>query len=159
MYANHGRSEKYNHELEGVNSRLDGIQAAILDTKLNHLEDWLKRRNDNARLYNSKLDGIKEVITPVIPDEWGHVFHLYVVRVKKREEIMDYLKQNGVSVGVHYPFALPNLNAYKYMGLKPNDFPVSSKFQGEIMSLPMYPELREEQIDYIVGVVSDFYKC
>ena len=158
MYANHGRSEKYHHEFEGVNSRLDGIQAAILDTKLDHLKDWLKRRNDNARLYNSKLEGIKEAIPPVIPDEWDHVFHLYVVRVKKREEIMDYLKGKGISVGIHYPIALPNLKAYKYLGHKPADFPISSKLQGEILSLPMYPELSEPQIDYIIDAIKNFYQ-
>jgi len=158
MYANHGRSEKYNHEFEGVNSRLDGIQAAILDAKLNHLKDWLKRRNDNARLYNSKLEDIKEVIPPVIPDEWDHVFHLYVVRVKNREKIMDYLKGKDISVGIHYPIALPNLKAYKYLGHKPGDFPISSKLQDEILSLPMYPELSELQINYIVDAVRNFYQ-
>lgn len=158
MYANHGRSEKYNHEFEGVNSRLDGIQAAILDTKLNHLEDWLKRRNNNARLYNSKLEGIKEAIPPVISDEWDHIFHLYVIRVENREKLMDYLKGKGISVGIHYPIALPNLTAYKYLGHKPDDFPISSKLQGEILSLPMYPELSEPQIDYIVDSIKNFYQ-
>lgn len=156
MFANHGRSEKYNHELEGINSRLDGMQAAILNIKLHHLEDWLKRRNDNARLYNSKLENTKEVITPIIPDEWDHVFHLYVVRVKKREEIMVYLKQNDISVGVHYPIALPNLEAYKYLGYKPEDFPIASKLQNEILSLPMFPELTEEKIEYITSKINLF---
>ena len=102
------------------------------------------------------MENTKEVITPIIPDEWDHVFHLYVVRVKKREEIMVYLKQNDISVGVHYPIALPNLEAYKYLGYKPEDFPIASKLQNEILSLPMFPELTEEKIEYITSKINLF---
>lgn len=157
MYANHGRSEKYDHEFEGINSRLDGIQAAILSVKLKYLEEWNFKRNTNARIYNEKLKDIEYIITPVIPDDWDHVFHLYVIRVENREEVMDYLRNKGISFGIHYPIAIPNLKAYRYLGHKPEDFPISSEYQNKILSLPMYAELNEEQIDYVVNVMRYFY--
>jgi len=157
MYANHGRSEKYNHEFEGVNSRLDGMQAAILSVKLKHLEEWNFKRITNARIYNEKLKGIEDIITPVIPDEWDHVFHLYVIRSKERDRLKKFLVDNGISCGIHYPIALPNLRAYSYLNHKPGDFPVSSELQDEILSLPMFPELTEEQIEYVADMIKEFF--
>ncbi|PJB35242.1 MAG: erythromycin biosynthesis sensory transduction protein eryC1, partial [Deltaproteobacteria bacterium CG_4_9_14_3_um_filter_51_14] len=112
MIANHGRMEKYNHKLEGVNSRLDGLQAAILDVKLRHLPAWTDGRRRNAALYNDYLAG-SGVVTPVeIPDVTA-VYHLYVVRVpdRRREALQEHLKQSGIATGIHYPIALPNLMA------------------------------------------------
>lgn len=158
MYANHGRSAKYDHEFEGVNSRLDGLQSAILSVKLNHIKKWNSMRNSNARLYNEKLKTVGDIITPVIHDDRDHVFHLYVIRTKQRDALKKFLADNNVSCGIHYPIALPNLRAYSYLKYKPEDFPVSSKLQSEILSLPMFPELTEEQIDYTVSVIKNFYK-
>jgi dTDP-4-amino-4,6-dideoxygalactose transaminase len=158
MYANHGRSEKYNHEFEGVNSRLDGMQAAILSVKLKYLEEWNLKRNANAKIYNEKLKGIKDIITPVIPDDRDHVFHLYVIRSNERDRLKKFLTDNNISCGIHYPIALPNLKAYSYLNHKPEDFPVSSKLQNEILSLPIYPELTEEQIEYIANAIRNFYE-
>jgi len=157
MYANHGRLEKYNHKFEGVNSRLDGIQAAILNVKLDYLEEWLIKRKNNAKLYNVKLKGVGNIITPNTPTDMEHVFHLYVIRAKKRDQLIEFLNNNGIGTGIHYPIALPNLKAYEYLGHKPNDFPVSSMLQDEIISLPMYPELSEEEIDYVVNAIKKFY--
>ncbi len=156
-FANHGRSEKYDHEFEGTNSRLDGMQAAILSVKLKHLEEWNNKRNTNARIYNEKLERFKDLITPVIPDDRDHFFHLYVIRSKEREKLKNYLIENGISCGVHYPIALPNLKAYSYLKHKPEDFPVSSRLQDEILSLPMFPELDEKQIEYIVKKIENFF--
>jgi dTDP-4-amino-4,6-dideoxygalactose transaminase len=158
MYANHGRSAKYDHEFEGVNSRLDGLQSAILSVKLNHIKKWNSMRNSNARLYNEKLKSVGDIITPIIHDDRDHVFHLYVIRTKQRDALKKYLADNNVSSGIHYPIALPNLKAYSYLEHKPEDFPVSSRLQNEILSLPMYPELTEEQIEYTVSVIKNFYK-
>ena len=157
MIANHGRTEKYNHELEGVNSRMDGLQGAILGVKLNHLNDWTESRRRNAYLYNDYLKGTG-LVTPGEIEEVKAVYHLYVVRVDsdKREDFQAYLKSKGIATGIHYPIALPNLTAYKYLGHTEKDFPEASKASVEIVSLPMFPELREEQIAYVAEQVKGF---
>jgi len=157
MIANHGRVEKYNHEMEGVNSRLDGLQAAILNVKLNHLPDWSESRRRNAYLYNEYLRDT-ELITPVEIDNVKAVYHLYVVRVKKdtRKKLQDHLKAKGISSGIHYPIALPNLKAYEYLKHCENDFQEASKTSQEIISLPMFPELDEKQVKYIAESIKNY---
>lgn len=159
MIANHGRMDKYNHEMEGVNSRLDGLQAAILQVKLHHLEKWTEQRRKNAYCYNEFLEN-SGLITPVEKEDVRAVYHLYVVRVKNgsREELQSYLKDKGVSTGIHYPIALPHLNAYAYLGHGDGEFPEAMESSREILSLPMFPELKEEQIRYICGSIAEFMK-
>ena len=155
--ANHGRVDKYDHEMEGVNSRLDGLQAAILGVKLRHLPGWSEKRRENAYMYNKYLDGTG-VVTPVEIDGVKPVYHLYVVMVKNglRQELREYLKSKGISTGIHYPIALPNLKAYAYLNHGKDDFQEATTASREILSLPMYPELEEEQIRYIAGAISEF---
>lgn len=148
MIANHGRLEKYNHEFEGINSRLDGIQAAILSVKLRHLEEWNEMRRSLASRYNELLDA-SGAITPIEKPGYRHVYHLYVVRVRRRDEVRAKLQEKGIATGIHYPIALPNLKAYEYLGYKPHDFPIATKYSKEILSLPMYPELKEEHLAYV----------
>ncbi|MGA2332393.1 MAG: DegT/DnrJ/EryC1/StrS family aminotransferase [Syntrophales bacterium] len=150
MFANHGRIGKYDHEIEGVNSRLDGLQSAILSVKLNHLAKWTDMRRKNAYCYNKYL-AATGLITPVEIDNVTAVYHLYVVRVQKelRQKLQDHLQAKGVSTGIHYPIALPNLKAYAYLNHAGNDFPESTRASQEIVSLPMFPELNEPQIKYI----------
>jgi dTDP-4-amino-4,6-dideoxygalactose transaminase len=150
MFANHGRVGKYDHEIEGVNSRLDGLQAAILSVKLKHLPAWTEARRRNAYCYNKYLKD-SGLITPVEIDDVTAVYHLYVVRVKKesRQKLQDHLQSRGVSTGLHYPIALPNLLAYAYLGHTEKDFPEATKASQEIVSLPMFPELSETQIQYV----------
>jgi len=148
MIGNHGRVEKYDHEFEGVNSRLDGLQAAILSVKLKHLEDWITKRQEIASIYDNLLRD-SEVITPARGAGVKHVYHLYVVRVLRRDTIQAALKERGISTGIHYPIALPNLNAYQYLGHKAEDFPVATQYSKEILSLPIYPELSRAQIEYV----------
>lgn len=157
MIANHGRVEKYNHEMEGVNSRMDGLQGAILKVKLKHLPDWTESRRHNAFLYNQYLKGTG-LITPVEIDDVKAVYHLYVVRLDKnrRDEFQSHLKSKGIATGIHYPIALPNLKAYQYLGHTENDFPEASKAEKEIVSLPIFPELTESQIQYIAEAVKSF---
>ena len=157
MIANHGRTEKYNHEMEGVNSRMDGFQAAILDVKLGHLPEWTEMRRENAYLYNDYLKDTG-LVTPKEIDNVKAVYHLYVVRVgaAKREDFQAFLKSKGIASGIHYPIALPNLTAYEYLGHAENDFPEASKASHEIVSLPMFPELTEEQIAYVAEQVKAF---
>jgi dTDP-4-amino-4,6-dideoxygalactose transaminase len=159
MLANHGRTKKYDHDLEGVNSRLDGLQAAILSVKLGHLEQWTEARRLNARRYNQALAG-SGVITPAELDDVRAVYHLYIVRVPngRRDELAEFLKANGVNTGIHYPIALPRLNAYAYLGHTDADFPEATTAAGEILSLPMFPELTEEQIAYTAAKVAEFMR-
>jgi dTDP-4-amino-4,6-dideoxygalactose transaminase len=154
MIANHGRISKYDHEFEGINSRLDALQAAILKVKLRHLETWTERRIAAADCYCDLLKDIP-VVTPAVPKGARHVYHLFVVRVKNREAVMKELSSRGIETGIHYPIALPNLMAYRYLGYGPEDFPVATLYSKEILSLPMFPEITENQLQYVCNQVKN----
>ncbi len=149
MLANHGRLKKYEHEIEGYNSRLDTLQAAILSVKLRHLRAWTERRQQNASIYSQLLAPAATIVTPVVHPDATHVFHLYVVRVQQRERVQQALKDTGIATGIHYPIPLHLQPAYKYLGLPTGSCPVAERFAGEILSLPMYPELSADQIAFI----------
>lgn len=155
--ANHGRTSKYDHSMEGVNSRLDGLQAAVLGVKLSHLQEWSEARIRSAAEYTARLSDVGDVTTPRVLDGRRHVFHLYVLRVPKRDELLDHLRENGVGAGIHYPIPCPFLEAYHHRGFKPEDFPVSHQVAGEVVSLPMFPELTVEQIETVTSLIRDFY--
>jgi dTDP-4-amino-4,6-dideoxygalactose transaminase len=156
MYAHHGALKKHQHQIEGINSRLDGLQAAILSAKLPHLASWTEKRIQNAALYNKWLAGIPGIILPKQRPNTKHTWHLYVIRSKNRQKLADYLTEKGIETSVHYPTALPNLPAYQYLGYRPTDFPVATELQDQILSLPMYPELTEEMIKYIADSIRSF---
>jgi len=158
MYANHGRVSKYDHEFEGINSRMDGIQGAVLDVKLKYLAKWVEKRREVAHHYDELLKDVPEITTPYVNPKSKHVYHLYVIRTTQREELKDFLDKKGVSAGVHYPIALPNLSAYKYLKHSPDDFPIASKYQNEYLSLPIFPEITMEQIEYTVEMIKEFFK-
>jgi dTDP-4-amino-4,6-dideoxygalactose transaminase len=158
MFANHGALEKHQHQIEGINSRLDTIQAAILNVKLPHLQKWNKQRLKNALLYNQQLADVSEITTPKIHPEAKHIFHLYVIRAHKRKELINYLTDKGIQTQIHYPTILPLLSAYHYLNHKSEDFPVAASYQDSILSLPMFPELTEEQINYVAESIKSFYK-
>jgi dTDP-4-amino-4,6-dideoxygalactose transaminase len=159
MYANHGRIAKYNHVIEGYNSRLDGLQAAILNVKLKYIKDWTEKRRLVAALYSQYLKVIPEITIPnVYKDIYNPVWHLYVIRTKKRDELKAYLMENGISTGIHYPIALPNLKAYKYLYSRLDEFPCASSFQEQILSLPVYPELDFKKIKFCCELISKFHK-
>jgi dTDP-4-amino-4,6-dideoxygalactose transaminase len=157
MFANHGRMDKYDHELEGVNSRLDGLQGAILGVKLKHLPGWLQKRRRNAHLYNELLKET-DLMTPVEISDVKAVYHLYVVRTRKelRHKLQNYLRSKGIATGIHYPIALPNLKAYARLKQTENDFPEATKASQEVLSLPMFAELEEEEIAYIAQEIKNF---
>ncbi|HKP32476.1 MAG TPA: DegT/DnrJ/EryC1/StrS family aminotransferase [Chitinophagaceae bacterium] len=157
MYANHGALKKHHHLIEGINSRLDGLQAAILSAKLPFILDWTELRIRNAKLYDQYLDDIQEIILPSVRPESKHTFHLYVIQAKRRNELMNFLKERGVETSIHYPTALPNLPAYNYLDNTPADFPVATGLQNTILSLPMYPELTESSIEYVGECIRLFY--
>jgi len=157
MFANHGRIDKYDHELEGVNSRIDALQAAILGVKLKHLTRWTEARRQHAYSYNRHL-AAAGFVTPCEIAEVRAVYHLYVIRVPKdqRGELQAYLQSKGISTGIHYPIALPNLKAYQYLNHAGSDFPEATRASGEIVSLPMYPELEEQEIYMVAQAIKDF---
>lgn len=148
MIANHGQQGKHNHVMEGRNSRMDGIQAAILSVKLKYLNEWTDARIANAKIYDSLLEG-KDLIIPKVEAVGKHVFHLYVIRSKNRDALMAKLKAADIGVAIHYPTALPFLNCYKGMGHQPADFPVAYEVTKEILSLPMFAELDETMIQEV----------
>jgi dTDP-4-amino-4,6-dideoxygalactose transaminase len=160
MFANHGALVKHNHIIEGINSRLDGIQAAILSVKLPHLKEWNKKRLENALLYNQLLKNFNEVTIPTIRENALHTFHLYVIKVKDkdRDKLIEFLKEKGVETAIHYPTPLPLLPAYAYLHVDINLFSQSIQHHKEILSLPMYPELDKESIFYVVDCLKEFYK-
>lgn len=153
MFANHGRIEKYNHEFEGTNSRLDGLQAAILDVKLKHLDKWIERRRTIAKMYDAGLKDI--VITPSVLSNVKHVYHLYVIRIKNRDKVRELLADKGIATGIHYPIPLPFLKAYSYLGHKPTDFPVAYSMKDEILSLPIHGDMTDEQVEYVIAGLKD----
>jgi dTDP-4-amino-4,6-dideoxygalactose transaminase len=149
MLANHGRLKKYEHEMEGYNSRLDTLQAAILLVKLRHLKEWTERRQHIASRYTLLLSTAKEIVTPTRNPDATHVFHLYVVRVQQRERVEQVLKEAGIATGIHYPIPLHQQPAYRHLGLPAGSYPVAERYAGELLSLPMYPELTDEQVGFI----------
>jgi dTDP-4-amino-4,6-dideoxygalactose transaminase len=154
--ANHGRVQKYDHDIEGYNSRLDGLQAAILNVKLPHLQKWSEQRRKIAKTYNEKLSFLEDRLhLPEIPADKQHVFHLYVVRIKNREMVQKKLEANGIQSGVHYPISLHNLKAYAHFNHRPEDFPVANAYQSEIMSLPLFPEMTDVEQNYVVSQLAE----
>ncbi len=152
-YANHGSLVKYHHVMEGRNSRLDGLQAAVLSVKLKHLDAWSEARRRNAALFTELLADIDGVVTPAIAEYSVPVFHLYVIRVNDRENLQKGLAERGIATAIHYPISLPSLEAYSHLGHKTEDFPVANGQMSEILSLPMYPELTEEMIRYTAEAI------
>jgi dTDP-4-amino-4,6-dideoxygalactose transaminase len=146
-FARHGGKD--NHVIEAINSRMDGLQGAILNAKLPHLLSWTAERRRVAARYNQLLQDVDDVVTPEIGRERDHVYHLYVIRVEDRDGLKADLAKAGISTGVHYPKALPFYPAYAYLGHRPEEFPVAYSNQSRILSLPMYPELTDELIEQI----------
>jgi len=156
--SDHGRElgSKYKHSTEGGNHRLDAIQAAILRVKLRHLEEWTEKRIRNAGLYNKLLKGIVE--TPFQANYAKHVYHLYVIKTEKRDQLQEFLKNKGISCLKHYPIPLHLQPAYGKFGYEAGDFPVAEKASKEILSLPMNPFLTEEEISYVAKAILYFFR-
>ena len=149
MVANHGRLDKYVHEMEGVNSRLDGLHAAILRVKLRHLDESNAARRAHAELYRDMLRHTK-VVLPFVDSSAEHVWHLFVIRVSERDALIAKLKEQGIAAGVHYPVPLHRQPAYAHLGISDGSLPVTEQVAASIISLPMYPELTKDQIEAVV---------
>ena len=181
MLRDHGQAKKYYHELEGYNGRLDAIQCGILRIKLKHLPDWNEKRRQNASLYTHHLSTaalqhrstglldtpqpllntqhltLNTIVTPYEPPWSRAVYHLYIIRAKKRDELQKFLSENGVGTGLHYPIPLHLQDAYKNLNLPNGSYPITEKVANEILSLPMFPQLTPEQIEYVVEKIKQFY--
>ena len=156
MFANHGALQKHHHKIEGVNSRLDGIQAAVLNIKLKYIDDWTTQRRLNAILYNTLLSDVNEIILPKERENTKHTYHLYVIRTSRRNELKEYLETRGISCAIHYPKILPNLEAYDFMR-DSSSYPIANQYESQILSLPLYPELSKNQIFYVSECIHDFF--
>ncbi len=158
MLRDWGAEKKYQHVLKGYNYRLEGVQGAILSVKLKYLEKWSNDRLAHAKLYNQLLAGSK-VQTPEIMDYGKPVFHVYAVRTTAREDLMAYLTKEGIQHGIHYPFPVHLLPAHSDLGHKPGDFPESEKAANQVLSLPMFPELSDEQIHTVAAAIQAWSKA
>jgi len=155
LLRNYGQKTKYNHTIIGFNSRLDEIQAAIMRVKLNKLNKWNDLRRKNAKLYN-KLLKKTNVITPVEKQYAKHVYYLYVIKSSQRNKLQEWLKSKKIETMIHYPIPIHLQDAYKGLGYKKGDFPITEKICDEILSLPMFPELKSEQIRKIAICIRNF---
>jgi dTDP-4-amino-4,6-dideoxygalactose transaminase len=156
MLARHGGLVKHQHRIEGINSRLDGMQAAILSAKLRHLPDWTTARQNAARVYDAGLGQVEDVVVPSIAFGRTHVYHLYTIKHPRRDKLTAHLNANGVQTAVNYPTALPFLAAYNRFKHRPEQFPHAYSDQGKILSLPMFAEITREQQDEVIDLIRNF---
>lgn len=158
MYARHGGLKKGEHKIEGINSRMDGLQAAILSVKMGKLKEWTELRQQKAKRYSAFLDDIPCLTTPYVAPESEHVWHLYVIKTERRNALAEFLSNQGIQTVVNYPVALPFLDAYSRLRGRPADFPSSFSNQSKILSLPIFPELSDVQMDRVISAIGDFYR-
>jgi dTDP-4-amino-4,6-dideoxygalactose transaminase len=156
MLRDHGQAKKYYHDIEGYNGRLDAIQAGILTVKLRHLSDWNKKRQAAAHKYDELLSSVSGITSPLCPDWSRPVYHLYVVRVQDRAALQRHLAEANIDTAIHYPVPLHLQKAYQHLGYEQGDFPVSELAAAEIVSLPMFPQLRPEQQIRVVEEIVRF---
>jgi dTDP-4-amino-4,6-dideoxygalactose transaminase len=150
MLRDHGQARKYHHSMIGWNARMDGFQGAVLRVKLKYLSAWNEVRRRNAKLYNELLSDVSNVIIPVEADYAKHVYHIYAIRTQNRDEFISTLAEKDIHCGIHYPIPIHLQQAYKFLGNGTGSFPVAEKCCEELVSLPMFPELSKEQIQYVV---------
>jgi dTDP-4-amino-4,6-dideoxygalactose transaminase len=144
--------------MEGINSRMDGLQGAVLNVKLPHLPAWTQARRRVAARYDELLKGVGNLVTPKVAADRDHVYHLYVIRTGKRDALKKHLADAGIATVLNYPKALPFYPAYAYLGHTPKDFPVAHANQSRILSLPIFPEMTDEMIAYVANHIRGFFK-
>lgn len=152
-----GQTQKYKHDFIGYNSRLDTLQAAILSVKLKYLDNWNKRRNEISLLYRKFLSNVPVVMPPEPPNGYKTNYHLFVIRTKRRDALMEFLKRSNIFCGIHYPIPVHLQKAMNFLGHKKGDFPISEKYAKEILSLPMHPYLTKDEVEFISGRIKMFF--
>lgn len=150
LLRNHGSRQKYRHEVVGYCRRLDDVQAAVLDSKLPHLDRWNAQRRRVAAVYDALLAPVPDLVVPFVRPNAAHVFHLYVVQIPNRDEVKAGMAADGIETGIHYPIPLHEQPAYKHLQHEPSDFPIAHEQAGRLLSLPMFPEITDDQIAYVV---------
>jgi dTDP-4-amino-4,6-dideoxygalactose transaminase len=155
ILRDHGQEQKYHHSMLGWNSRMDGIQGAVLKVKLKYLEKWNASRRANAHYYKTLLDDVSAISLPVEKDFYRHVYHIFAVRVQNRDQVLQKLAEKNISCGIHYPVPIHRQKAYQAMKLRKGSFPIAETCAAEHLSLPMFPELTEEQIRYVAEKFKD----
>jgi dTDP-4-amino-4,6-dideoxygalactose transaminase len=156
LLRRYGEKKKYEHVLRGWNSRLDEIQAAILRVKLKHLDQWNGERRKKALMYKRLLEGT-EVTCPVEKEQARHVYHLFVIQTKRRKALQAFLKEQGIETLIHYPVPIHLQKAYKELGYRRGDLPITERYAQEILSLPFYPELRTEEMREVQEQIKNFF--
>jgi dTDP-4-amino-4,6-dideoxygalactose transaminase len=156
MLRDHGQPKKYYHDYIGWNGRMDGFQGSVLSVKLKHLPAWNEARRKNAKLYNQLLVDTDGVMIPQEADYVRHIYHIYAVRIQRRTALMNALAEKGISCGIHYPVPIHLQKAYSSLGLENGGFPLAEKCCEEFVSLPMFPELKDEQIEYVAAEIKRF---
>jgi len=158
MFSNHGARVKHNHLIDGINSRLDAIQAAILNAKLPFILNWTEARRNVAELYRSVLSDIKDVEMPFEAGYAKHVYHLFVIRVRERGALQAFLKENGIGTSIHYPTPLPLLPVYSSLNYQQKDIPIADSYSSQILSLPIYPELNKTNIELVSEKIREYFE-
>jgi dTDP-4-amino-4,6-dideoxygalactose transaminase len=157
MFRDHGQAKKYYHGIIGWNARMDGIQGAVLHVKLKYLQGWNDSRRKHAQKYSELLSAVKDVMLPRQAEYAKHIYHIYAIRTRQRDRLMTALAEQGISCGIHYPIPLHLQDAYRFLNLGVGSFPTAEKCAAEYLSLPMYPELTSEQINYVAKEIKEFY--
>ncbi len=153
----HGSARKYEHSELGYNSRLDEMQAAVLRLRLPHLDAWNARRREIARRYDAGLAGLVE--TPFVEPNCEHTYHQYTIIAERRDELAAFLHERGIGNAIHYPLPLHLQPAFSYLGYRPGDFPVSENMAKRVLSLPIFPELRDEEVQEVISAIKEFYSA
>ena len=154
---NYGQQQKYHHVQKGFNARLDSLQAAILSVKLPHLANWNARRQANAAAYRELLDGVGDLRMQTVATDSTHIYHLFIVESARRDELQKHLSDRGVQTGIHYPIPIHLQPAYAELGYSQGAFPNAERLADTMLTLPMFPELEREQIEYVVDTVREFF--
>jgi len=157
MLRNYGQSDRYHHKIKGINSRLDELQAAILHVKLGHLDEWNRRRRTIAHIYNHGLHGLP-VITPVEAEGQHHVYHLYVIQTPHRDALQRSLHEQGIQTLVHYPVPVHRQEAYAELGYAQGSLPVTERLADAILSLPVYPQLRDDEVHTVIDAITRLFR-
>ncbi len=158
---NHGAHPKYYHKMIGGNFRLDALQAAVLNVKLKHLDDWTAARQKNADFYDQgiKIRGLEQwIIPPVRKEGYRHIFNQYILRAKRRDALIQFLKENQIGCEIYYPVTFNNQECFRYLGYKKGEFPIAEKAASETLAIPIYPELSTEQKEYVLDTIKHFYE-
>jgi dTDP-4-amino-4,6-dideoxygalactose transaminase len=158
VLRNYGSRVKYENEVIGHNMRLDELQAAFLNVKLKYLSTWTEQRNNLADLYNATLCGVHDITLPYTHTNATHVYHLYVIRTAKRNALQKYLNDKGIGTLIHYPIPPHLQSSYKHLGFKKGDFPIAERIADSIISLPLWPGMKEEEVVYVANAIKSFYK-